>query len=87
MNFFSPYQEVGESSKLARSFERVRSIIRKRRHKSVLETTVNDSQSNLKLDDLVIRMMKSKHNEGPVADTTFTEEEPLPNIDRLVKAM
>lgn len=31
-------------------------------------------------------MMKSKHNEGPVVDTTFTEE-PLPNVDRLVKAM
>ncbi|XP_065216673.1 sodium channel protein 60E isoform X2 [Planococcus citri] len=67
----SKKEEVGESSKLARSFERVRSIIRKRRRKSVQETSEN--QANLKLEELVIKMMKTKKNPN-VADTTFIEE-------------
>ncbi len=66
-------QEVGESSKLARSFERVRSIIRKRRNKNVQEKTEN--QQNLKLEELVMQMMKNnKKKESPVAGTTHTEE-------------
>lgn len=65
-------QEVGESSKLARSFERVRSIIRKRKHKSVLES--GDNQQNLKLEELVVHMMKNRKKDSPTANTTFIEQ-------------
>lgn len=69
---FSRSQEVGESSKLARSFERVRSIIRKRRQKSFPES--GDSQQNVKLDELVVHMMKNRKKDSPIANTTFIEQ-------------
>lgn len=65
-------QEVGESSKLARSFERVRSIIRKRRQKSFPES--GDNQQNLKLEEVVVHMMKNKKKDSPIANTTFIEQ-------------
>ncbi|KAK7584284.1 hypothetical protein V9T40_005247 [Parthenolecanium corni] len=68
----SKKEEVGESSKLARSFERVRSIIRKRRQKSFPES--GDNQQNLKLEEVVVHMMKNKKKDSPIANTTFIEQ-------------
>lgn len=50
------FQEVGEESKLARSFERIRSIVKKKKYKQ--EHTEN--QKNMKLEEMV-RQVMSKH--------------------------
>ncbi|XP_066905494.1 sodium channel protein 60E [Halyomorpha halys] len=51
----SKKEEVGEHSKIARSFERIRSIIRKHKKKEP-----NDSEPNLKLEELVKEMIKEQ---------------------------
>ncbi|XP_050422865.1 LOW QUALITY PROTEIN: sodium channel protein 60E-like [Adelges cooleyi] len=55
------YEEVGDSSKLERSFQRIRSIIRKRkRRQSRTETATCDASDNFKLENTVRQLMRIK---------------------------
>lgn len=51
-------QEVGEESKLARSFDRIRSIVRKKRNKEK-----NENEANSKLEELVNEVIIRRRNE------------------------
>lgn len=51
-------QEVGEESKLARSFDRIRSIVRKKRSKEK-----NENEANTKLEQLVNEVIIRRRNE------------------------
>lgn len=62
-------QEVGDESKLERSFQRIRSIIRKRkRRQSRIETTSCDTSVNFKLENTVRQLMQVK-NERQTTET------------------
>ncbi|XP_021712125.1 uncharacterized protein LOC110680638 [Aedes aegypti] len=54
-------QEVGEDSKLARSFERIRSIVRKKRNASK-EKNENDTNTRLEklVNEIVIKQREEK---------------------------
>lgn len=55
-------QEVGDESKLERSFQRIRSIIRKRkRRQSRTETTSCETSANFKLENTVKQLMRIKN--------------------------
>ncbi|KAJ6635625.1 Sodium channel protein 60E [Pseudolycoriella hygida] len=54
----SKKEEVGEESKLARSFDRIRSIVRKKRNKEK-----NENESNTKLEELVKDVIIRRKNE------------------------
>uniref|UniRef100_A0A182QPZ0 Sodium channel protein n=1 Tax=Anopheles farauti TaxID=69004 RepID=A0A182QPZ0_9DIPT len=74
----SKKEEVGEDSKLARSFERIRSIVRKKRNASKEK---NDNYANTKLEQLVNEIVikqreeKKKQKQGA---TAAVELQPLP---------
>lgn len=51
-------QEVGEESKLARSFDRIRSIVRKKRNKEK-----NENDTNTKLEQLVNEVIIRRRTE------------------------
>ncbi|XP_026814235.1 sodium channel protein 60E-like isoform X1 [Rhopalosiphum maidis] len=58
----SKKEEVGDGSKLERSFQRIRSIIRKRkRRQSRTETTSCDTSVNFKLENTVKQLMRIKN--------------------------
>ena len=64
------FQEVGEHSKIARSFERIRSIIRKHKKKDITEC-----EPNSKLEELVKEMLKEKKsNPSPTTDLSTNKE-------------
>lgn len=54
----STKQEVGEESKLARSFDRIRSIVRKKRNKEK-----NENDTNTKLEQLVNEVIIRRRTE------------------------
>ncbi|XP_029343809.1 sodium channel protein 60E-like isoform X3 [Acyrthosiphon pisum] len=59
------YEEVGDGSKLERSFQRIRSIIRKRkRRQSRTETTSCDTSVNFKLENTVKQLMRIKNEKN-----------------------
>lgn len=53
-------QEVGEDSKLARSFERIRSIVRKKRNANKEK---NENESNTRLEQLVNEIVIKQREE------------------------
>ncbi|KAL4131455.1 hypothetical protein QTP88_008766 [Uroleucon formosanum] len=61
----SKKEEVGDGSKLERSFQRIRSIIRKRkRRQSRTETTSCDTSVNFKLENTVKQLMRIKNEKN-----------------------
>ncbi|VVC43878.1 Voltage gated sodium channel, alpha subunit,Voltage-dependent L-type calcium channel, IQ- [Cinara cedri] len=69
----SKKEEVGDSSKLERSFERIRSIIRKRkRRQSRTETTTSscDTTINFKLENTVKQLMRFKNEKKKLKTET-----------------
>lgn len=61
----SKKEEVGDGSKLERSFQRIRSIIRKRkRRQSRTETTSCDTSVNFKLENTVKQLMRIKNEKS-----------------------
>lgn len=71
-------QEVGDGSKLERSFQRIRSIIRKhKRRQSRTETTSCDTSINFKLENTVRQLMRIKNEnkkiKTEVGDTSNDE--------------
>lgn len=54
----APSQEVGEESRLARSFDRIRSIVRKKRNKEK-----NENETNTKLEKLVNEVIVRRRHE------------------------
>lgn len=61
---FQFIQEVGEDSKLARSFERIRSIVRKKRSKERSENEKNTQLEQIVLDQVVVRRRRRRDNVG-----------------------
>lgn len=58
---------MGDGSKLERSFQRIRSIIRKRkRRQSRTETTSCDTSVNFKLENTVRQLMRIKNEKKKV---------------------
>uniref|UniRef100_A0A182JYL6 Sodium channel protein n=1 Tax=Anopheles christyi TaxID=43041 RepID=A0A182JYL6_9DIPT len=68
-------QEVGEDSKLARSFERIRSIVRKKRNANKEK---NDNYANTKLEQLVNEIVIKQREEKKKHKQTVLELQPLP---------
>jgi len=68
-NTFDISQEVGEESKLVRSFERLRSIVRKKRQGR--EKT--DNEQNMRLEEIVREMMM-RHASGKYHPTSHVHE-------------
>ncbi|XP_058123492.1 sodium channel protein 60E [Anopheles coustani] len=68
-------QEVGEDSKLARSFERIRSIVRKKRNASKEK---NDNYANTKLEQLVNEIVVKQREEKKKHKGTVLELQQLP---------
>ncbi|RZF45624.1 hypothetical protein LSTR_LSTR010575, partial [Laodelphax striatellus] len=72
----SKKEEVGEDSKIARSFERIRSIIRKKkRRREIKEKTENEK--NLRLEELVSQVVSNKKNKK-IQETVITSP-PMPS--------
>ncbi|XP_055627097.1 sodium channel protein 60E isoform X2 [Toxorhynchites rutilus septentrionalis] len=61
-------QEVGEDSKLARSFERIRSIVRKKRNANKEK---NENDTNTRLEQLVNEIVIKQREEKKVQSTTL----------------
>ncbi|XP_052895021.1 sodium channel protein 60E isoform X3 [Anopheles moucheti] len=73
-------QEVGEDSKLARSFERIRSIVRKKRNANKEK---NDNYANTKLEQLVNEIVIKQREEKKKHKQTTLEMQPLPSSQTL----
>ncbi|XP_018908856.2 sodium channel protein 60E isoform X1 [Bemisia tabaci] len=56
----SKKEEVGEESKLARSFDRIRSIIRKNRRRHRSDDEDPETEKTMKLEEMVFEMMHQK---------------------------
>ncbi|XP_025409766.1 sodium channel protein 60E-like isoform X2 [Sipha flava] len=70
----SKKEEVGDGSKLERSFERIRSIIRKRkRRQSRTETSSCDTSVNFKLENTVRQLMRIKNEKKKLKIETVNE--------------
>uniref|UniRef100_A0A182PBH0 Sodium channel protein n=1 Tax=Anopheles epiroticus TaxID=199890 RepID=A0A182PBH0_9DIPT len=79
----SKKEEVGEDSKLARSFERIRSIVRKKRNASKEK---NDNYANTKLEQLVNEIVIKQREEKKKHKQTVLELQPLPSSQTLPAA-
>ncbi|XP_035910397.1 sodium channel protein 60E isoform X5 [Anopheles stephensi] len=79
----SKKEEVGEDSKLARSFERIRSIVRKKRNASKEK---NDNYANTKLEQLVNEIVIKQREEKKKHKQTALELQPLPSSQTLPPA-
>lgn len=67
-------QEVGDGSKLERSFQRIRSIIRKRkRRQSRTEISSCDTSVNFKLESTVKQLMRIKNEKNKTKIETVNE--------------
>lgn len=67
-------QEVGDGSKLERSFQRIRSIIRKRkRRQSRTETSSCDTSVNFKLENTVRQLIRIKNEKKKMKIETVDE--------------
>ncbi|KFB48601.1 AGAP007086-PA-like protein [Anopheles sinensis] len=77
----SKKEEVGEDSKLARSFERIRSIVRKKRNASKEK---NDNYANTKLEQLVNEIVVKQREEKKKHKSTVLELQQLPPTQSLV---
>uniref|UniRef100_A0AAG5D3I5 Uncharacterized protein n=1 Tax=Anopheles atroparvus TaxID=41427 RepID=A0AAG5D3I5_ANOAO len=71
----SKKEEVGEDSKLARSFERIRSIVRKKRNANKEK---NDNYANTKLEQLVNEIVVKQREEKKKHKHTVLELQQLP---------
>lgn len=81
MRLYYVLQEVGDGSKLERSFQRIRSIIRKRkRRQSQTETTSCDASINFKLENTVKELMRIKNENKKLK--TETDDPPNDETSR-----
>uniref|UniRef100_A0A182M232 Sodium channel protein n=1 Tax=Anopheles culicifacies TaxID=139723 RepID=A0A182M232_9DIPT len=76
----SKKEEVGEDSKLARSFERIRSIVRKKRNANKEK---NDNYANTKLEQLVNEIVIKQREEKKKHKHTTLELQPLASSQTL----
>lgn len=74
---------MGEESKIARSFERIKSIIAKNKRKKKDLAEKNENEKNFRLEELVKEVVSHKKESG-VQETSISCNSPR-NGTRLVK--